>query len=129
MSLLRQGVVWIVCGAAACTQALADDLTPPQSQPPPTSGPKAKAPKPAKLARSQADGLGAIKFSNQYAPPEGAEMATGADFSAARTAMPVDPKGGVSFTYKWRATNEPADPIGTCATRAPTLRAALSWAD
>ena len=37
MRPLASGLVWIVCGAAACTQALADDLTPQQSQPPPTS--------------------------------------------------------------------------------------------
>ena len=101
----------------------------PATEPPPTSGPKAKAPKPAKPAQSQADGLGAVKFSNPYAPPEGAGKATGGDFSAARTATPVDPKGGVSFTYKWHAPTSPWTPIGTCETRAPTLRAARSWAD
>ena len=110
MNLLRQGLVLIVCGAAACTQALGDDLAGQQPQPPSVSGPKAKAQKPAKPAPSRADGLGAVKFSNPYAPPEGAGKATGGDFSAARRAAPVDPKGGVSFTYKWHATNEPVDP-------------------
>jgi hypothetical protein len=110
MNLLRHGLVWIICGAVACTPALADDLTPQQPQPPPASGPKAKAQKPAKPAPSQTEGLGAVKFSNPYAPPEGAGKATGGDFSAARTAAPVDSKGGVSFTYKWHATNEPVDP-------------------
>jgi hypothetical protein len=110
MNLLRRGLVWIVCGAAACAQAFADDVAAQQPQPPPTSRPKAKAPKSVKVAPSQADGLGAVKFSNPYAPPEGAGKATGGDFSAARTAAPVDPKGGVSVTYKWHATNEPVDP-------------------
>jgi hypothetical protein len=110
MKLQRQGLLWIVCGAAASAQALANDLAA-QQQPPPMSAAKAKAKplKPAKLGPSQADGLGA-KFSNPYAPPEGARKATGANFPAAKTAAPVDPKGGVSFTYKWRASNEPFDP-------------------
>jgi hypothetical protein len=108
MSLFRLGLVSIACGAAAFAQAHADDLTDQLPQPPRTS--KAKALKPAKPAPSQADDLGGVKFSNPYAPPEGAGKATGGDFSAARRAAPVDPKGGVSFTYKWHATNEPVDP-------------------
>jgi hypothetical protein len=110
MKLLCQGLVWIVCGAVASAQALADDLAA-QQRPRPTSAPKAKAKplKPAKVGPSQARGLGA-KFSNPYAPPEGAGKATGANFPAAKTAAPVNAKGGVSFTHKWHATSEPVDP-------------------
>jgi hypothetical protein len=111
MKLLRQGLVWIVCGAAASTQALADELAAPQL-PPSTSAAKAMAKplKPARPGSSQAGGLDE-KFSNPYAPPEGAGKATGArNFPATGSAGAVDPKGGMSFTYKWHATNEPFDP-------------------
>ena len=113
MKLLRQALVWIVCGAAASAPALADDLAAQQPPPSPMSAAKAKAKplKPVKPGASQADGLGGVKFSNPYAPPEGAGKATGeANFPAAKTATPVDPRSGLSFTYKWHASNAPVDP-------------------
>lgn len=113
MRFLRQGLVWIVCAAAACAPALADDLAAQQPRAPATSAAKAKAKplKPANPGSSQTDGLGGVKFSNPYAPPEGAGKATTAGgFPAAGSARAVDPKGGVSFTYKWKASNDPVDP-------------------
>jgi hypothetical protein len=88
-------------------QAIADDLSaaPPIAPPPPAA--KSKVVKPP---ATQGQSLGDIQFSNPYAPPVGAGKATGAGLPAPRSAAPVDPKGGVSFTYKWHATNEPVDP-------------------
>jgi hypothetical protein len=88
-------------------EAAADDLPAPQ--------PNAARPQPekSKLVKPPATGSqspGDIQFSNPYAPPVGAGKATGGDFAAAKTAPAVDPKGGMSFTYKWRASNEPLDP-------------------
>jgi len=98
MSLLRLGLVWIACGAALFAQARARDLTAPQPQPLRTS--KAKAPKPAKLAPSQAGDLSSIKFSNPYAPPEGATVVKKSQVPPARYSYPepTEPKGGLSLT-------------------------------
>jgi hypothetical protein len=87
--------------------AAAQDLpaTQPNAAPPPAA--KSKIVKPP---ATDTQSLGAIQFSNPYAPPVGAGKATGANFPAAKTAPAVDPKGGMSFTYKWHATNEPFDP-------------------
>jgi hypothetical protein len=104
MSLLRQSVVWAACTAAVCAQARADDVAP---QPKPAHASKAK-PKPAAQPRPQPDGLSEIQFSNPYALPEGTAGTKAADFPAARLA-PTEPKGDVSFSYKWHATNEPVD--------------------
>jgi hypothetical protein len=82
MSLLRLGLVSIACGAAVFAQARADDVTDQPPQPPRTS--KAKAPKPAKLAPAQANGLAGINFSNPYAPYS--------------YPAPTEPKGGLSLT-------------------------------
>jgi hypothetical protein len=88
-------------------QAIADDLSaaPPQAPPPPAAKSKVVQP-PATQGQSLSD----IQFSNPYAPPVGAGKATGAGLPAPQRAAPIDPKGGVSFTYKWHATNEPVDP-------------------
>jgi hypothetical protein len=88
-------------------QATADDLpaTQPNAAPPPAA--KSKIVKPP---ATEGQSLGDIQFSNPYAPPVGTGKATGANFPAAKTAPAVDPKGGMSFTYKWHATNEPFDP-------------------
>jgi hypothetical protein len=98
MSLLRLGLVSIACGAAVFAQARADDVTDQPPQPPRTS--KAKAPKPAKLAPSQANGLAGINFSNPYAPPEGATIAKKSQLPAAPYSYPAptEPKGGLSLT-------------------------------
>jgi hypothetical protein len=92
----------------ASIEAAADDLpaTQPNSAPPP---PAAKS-KIAKPPATGGQGLGDIQFSNPYAPPVGAGQATGANFPAAQRATPVDPKSGMSLTYKWHANNEPVDP-------------------
>jgi hypothetical protein len=97
------GVALIV----AATQAAADDLTPAQPKPGPPHAAKSKTVKPA---QSQGSGLADIPFSNPYAPPVGAGKSAGAEFPAAQKAAPTDPKGDLSFTYKWKATNDPTDP-------------------
>jgi hypothetical protein len=110
MSLLRQSLVWIACGAAVCAQARANDLGAAQAQPPRTSAAKVKPLKPPKLAPSRADGLGGVKFSDPYAPPDGTRQAKTGELPVAPKPAPTEPKGGVSITYKWHATNEPTDP-------------------
>ena len=98
MSLLRLGLVSIACGAAVFAQARADDLTAQPPQPPGTS--KAKALKPAKLAPSRANPLSSVKFSNPYAPPEGAAVVKKSQFPADPYPYPAptEPKGGLSLT-------------------------------
>jgi hypothetical protein len=96
------GVALIV----AATQAAANDLAPTQpKQSPPHAASKAVRP-----AQSSGSGLADIPFSKPYAPPVG--KATSAEFPA-KTTAPVDPKGNLSFTYKWKANNEPTDPYWT----------------
>ena len=88
-------------------QAIADDLSAaPPTAPPPLAAKSKVVKPPATHGQSLSD----IQISNPYAPPVGAGKATGADFPAPKRAAPVDPKGGVSFTYKWHASNEPFDP-------------------
>ena len=112
MRLLRQGPR-VDCSPRRPVRRRSRTISRPSNhEPPPTSAAKAKAKplKPAKPGSSQADGLGGVKFST-HAPPEGAGKATTAgDFPAAGSARAVDPKGGVSFTYKWKASNDPVDP-------------------
>ena len=98
MSLSRLSLVSIACGAAVFAQARADDLTTQLSQPPRSS--KAKAPKPAKVAPSQAGDLSSIKFSNPYAPPEGATVVKKSQLPASPYPYPAptEPKGGLSLT-------------------------------
>jgi hypothetical protein len=101
MSLSRLSLVSIACAAAVFAQARADDLTTQQPQPPqPARTSKAKALKPAKLAPSQAGGLGAVKFSNPYAPPEGTTVVKKSQLPAASYPYPAptEPKGGLSLT-------------------------------
>jgi hypothetical protein len=82
MSLLVQSLVWIACGAAACAQARANDLSAAQPQPSRTAPAKANSAKLHKVTPSRTDGLDGVKFSNPYAPPVGAGKAAGADFPA-----------------------------------------------
>jgi hypothetical protein len=110
MSLLRQSLVWIVCSAAACAQARANDLSAAQPQPSRTAPAKANSAKLHKVTPSRTDELDGVKFSHPYAPPVGAGKAAGGDFPAVQRAAPIAPKGDVSFTYKWHATNDPVDP-------------------
>jgi hypothetical protein len=98
-------LIGVIC-AVAPIQAIADDL----SAAAPIAPPPAAKMKVVKPPATQGQSLSDIQFSNPYAPPVGAGKATGPDFPAPRSAAPVDPKGGVSFTYKWHATNEPLDP-------------------
>ena len=87
--------------------AVADDLSAARPTAPPPPAAKSKVVKPpAKEGRSLSD----IQFSNPYAPPVGAGKATSGTLPAAQTATPVDPKGGMSFTYEWHASNAPVDP-------------------
>jgi len=103
--------VWLSLLGAVCVfaaaGALADELNPTQPKPALPQAPKSKIVKPAQSTNS---GLADVPFSNPYAPPVGAGKSAGAEFPAAQRGAPVDPKGGMSFTYKWRATNEPFDP-------------------
>ena len=96
----------VMC-AVAPMQASADDLPAAPRKPVKTHVAKTPAAKPPATKGAT---LGAVPFSNPYAPPVGAGKAAGAVFPASQAAAPVDPKGGVSFTYKWKATNEPTDP-------------------
>jgi hypothetical protein len=63
-----------------------------------------------KPTRPNSAGPTKIPFSNPYAPPVGAGKSAGAEFPAAQRQAPVDPKGHTSFTYKWKASNDPVDP-------------------
>jgi hypothetical protein len=98
------GVALIV----AATQAAADDLVPAPPKPAPQHAAKSKTVKPA---RPQGSGLADTHFSNPYAPPIGAGKSAGAEFPAAQRAAPTDPKGNLSFTYKWKGSNDPVDPF------------------
>jgi hypothetical protein len=95
MSFLRLSFVWIVCGAAVCTQARADDLTAAKPEHPRTSAAKVR---PHKLAPSQPDGLSGVKFSNPYASPEGTTQTKRSEFLVAPYPTPTEPKGGLSIT-------------------------------
>jgi hypothetical protein len=102
----RTGLILIgaACVAAASC-ALAGELPPSGSEP--AGQGKSKILKPTK---PNSAGPTKIPFSNPYAPPVGAGKSAGAEFPAARRQAPVDPKGHMSFTYKWKASNDPVDP-------------------
>jgi hypothetical protein len=89
------------------TQAAADDLAPAPIKPGPHHAAKGKT---VKRAQSQSSGLADTPFSNPYAPPVGASKNAGVEFPAAQTAAPTYPKGNLSLTYKWKASNDPVDP-------------------
>jgi hypothetical protein len=96
-------LIGVVCVVAAMP-ASADHV--------PTAPHKPAAAK-ARVARPPAmkgQTVGDMPFSNPYPPPVGAGNGAGGEFPAAKTTAPIDPKGGVSFIYKWRASNEPTDP-------------------
>ena len=99
MSLLRQSLVVIVCSAAACTEARADDSTVLQRNLllGGALGEGQSRSEPHKLAPSQADGLDGVKFSNPYAPPEGTTQVKRSAFPAAPYRPPTEPKGGLSI--------------------------------
>jgi hypothetical protein len=106
MKLLPCVLLLGVLSGFAAAQANADD---------PAASKAAHARKPAKTraitpAAPSQDGLG-VKFSNPYAPPEGTAQPKGPEFPAAQRAASTDPKGGVSFTAKWKATDGPIDPF------------------
>ena len=107
MSRVRLILVGVICVVAPML-ARADDQS---AAPPKTVAPHTAKAKAAKPPATKGETLGAIPFSNPYAPPVGAGKGTGGDFPAAHAAAPVDPKGGVSFTYKWHATPQPTDPF------------------
>jgi hypothetical protein len=94
MNILRLGFVWIVCGAA-CTQARADDLTAAKPEHPRASAAKVRAHKPAP---SGTVGLEDVKFSDPYAPPEGATQAKRRGFLVTPHPAPTEPQGGWSIT-------------------------------
>jgi hypothetical protein len=107
MSRIWLSWVGVIC-VIAPMQAAADDLPAAPLKPVKLRAAKPKAGKPP---ATQDRSLSGIPFSNPYAPPVGAGKATGGEFPAAKTGAPVDPKGGVSFTYKWHATPQPTDPF------------------
>ena len=104
--------IWLILIGLVCLvapmQALADDL--PAAPVKPAKLHTAKS-KPAKPPAPTGETLGDIPFSNPYAPPVGAGKGADAGFPALQGAAPVDPKGGVSFTYKWHAAPQPTDPF------------------
>jgi hypothetical protein len=106
MGRIGLSLIGAVC-VIAPMQARADDLPPTRAKAAPPHAAKTKGGKPA-TAKGQT--VGDIPFSNPYAPPVGAGKVARGEFPAAKTAAPVDPKGGMSFTYKWHATSEPTDP-------------------
>jgi hypothetical protein len=92
----------------AATQASADGLVPAQPKSTPPHTVKSKIVRPPRPQGSDSAG---VPFSNPYAPPVGAGKTTGAEFPAAKSAPPVDPKGNLSLTYKWKGSNDPIDPF------------------
>jgi hypothetical protein len=104
-------VSWSLIGVAlivAATQAAADQFAPAPPKPGLQHAAKSKTVKPA---RSQSSGLADVPFSNPYAPPVGAGKSAGAGLSAPQRAAPIEPKGNVSLTYKWKGSNSPVDPF------------------
>jgi hypothetical protein len=94
--------------SVAATQAAAEDLATTQSKHGPPHAAKSKTVKPP---QSRGSGLADIPFSNPYAPPIGAGAGPGPEFPAAHRPAPVDPKGDLSLTYKWKGSNDPVDPF------------------
>ena len=106
MSRVQLRLIGVICVVAPML-ARADDLpASPQSAPPHAAKTKA-----AKPPATTGQALGDIPFSNPYAPPVGAGKGADARFPALQGDAPVDPKGGVSFTYKWHAAPQPTDPF------------------
>ena len=110
----RFSFAWIAF-IVASAHAPADDLSATSPKPARSQAAKAKTVKPP---ATKGDSLSDVPFSNPYAPPVGAGKATGGDFPAAQRAAPVDPKGDVSFTYKWHATGDPVDPYNAVTHKA-----------
>ena len=88
---------WPTLAGLACllalTQAAAEDVT----VAPQTSAPhrtKAKAVRPAPLKSAS---LGAIPFSDPYAPPIGSGKARSGDFPLPERTLPVEPQSGFSL--------------------------------
>ena len=104
MMLARLGVIGLACAALA-GEAWADEAASPAK--PAHRHAKATV---SKADAAKADGLAGVKFSDPYAPPEGAGQAKTGDFRAADRAPPAEPKSDLSLTYKWRASNAPNDP-------------------
>jgi hypothetical protein len=92
----------------AATQAAADPVAPAPPNPGPQHAAKSKAVKPA---QSQSSGLTDVPFSNPYAPPVGAGKSAGAGLPTPQRAAPIEPKGNLSLTYKWKGSNDPVDPF------------------
>jgi hypothetical protein len=77
----------------AVTQVAAEDVTVAPQTPAPHRA-KAKAAKPAPLRSAS---LGAIPFSDPYAPPIGSGKVKSGDFPLPERAIPVEPQGGFSL--------------------------------
>jgi hypothetical protein len=107
MSRVQLSLIGVISLCVVAPMLARADNLPAPPQPAPPHAAKTKAAKPP---ATKPQTLGDTPFSNPYAPPVGAGKGADAGFPAPQAAAPVDPKGGVSFTYKWHATNEPTDP-------------------
>jgi hypothetical protein len=106
MSQDRSILLGVFCVVAPML-ASADDLP---TAPPKTASSRAVKTKIVEPPATKRQTLGSIPFSDPYAPPIGTGKAAGGGLPAAKATAPVYPKGGLSFTYKWHATNDPTDP-------------------
>jgi hypothetical protein len=97
-------MVACVASAVAWTQASAQDLSTDPPKPAPLHAAKAKHPAALKSANLDDTSLNDIRFSNPYAPPEGAmavkrsDLAKRSDFPFYSYPTPKEPKAGLSIS-------------------------------
>jgi hypothetical protein len=93
-----------LASAVAWTQASAQDLSTDPPKPAPSHAAKAKHPVASKSANLDDSSLNDIRFSNPYAPPEGAtapkrsDLVKRSDFPFYSYPTPKEPKGGLSIS-------------------------------
>ena len=111
MKRVRSTLVGLAC-VAAWTQAWAQEPSSPEANPP--SSPQANPAKPhaaktksLKPTAAKAAGLGAIQFSDPYAPPVGSGMAKSGGFPTQERAPAVEPQGGLSLGIGRDSPNDP----------------------
>jgi hypothetical protein len=104
MKLLLCVLPFGVLSGLVAAQANADDSTASRAD----YAPKPATTKVAKPATRAHDPRG-VKFSNPYGPPEGSAQPKAPELPTTQRAAAADPKGRVSFTYKWKASNDPVD--------------------
>lgn len=91
----RLGLTIACLSAAACTQALAQDLSGDSSKPIRSHAAKAKTGHAAGLKSASLD---VVHFSNPYAPPEGTMVATRSGLPGYSYPIPTEPHGGLSIS-------------------------------